>query len=425
MPGVTTRPRALPCFLKAGSLPPGHSACVALGAVLVAGCAALPSCQSHEPHSQLTQSQSDPAWNAVFTRTSSWNGGDIIHSIDLGDARTLWLFGDSIFGPVEKGHRVGDRSKMLRAGVAWHPTLKNGEPPAFDSVTFAGPEPFAGASVVSWAAPTLGLFPAGSWYWLMNDGVRIKSPTDHVVLFATAIGPAGNPDGMWDFRRVGGAIIEISNPAAPPDQWKATQVVNPLVNADPRHGEAPKAGDNHAVAILPSPDDASFYLYGVHYGTDRSKSLIVGTSTAADLAHPEKWMFFDGKGWLGTAATAKAVVSDVPDEFTIQRVRCKERDVLVMVQVEAFGSRRLVARTAVKPEGPWSSVATIYETPDYGKSSFVYAAKGHAHLSRPGELLVSYAVNADLGRVFNEPSLYRPKFVRVPLEILPEPPKGS
>lgn len=392
---------------------------------LWAACVSLTSCRAPGPVTHLSHSQPDPAWNAVFTRASSWNGGDIIHSIDLGDARTLWLFGDSIFGPVEKGHRVGDRSKMLRAGVAWHPTLKNGEPPAFDSVTFAGPEPFAGASVVSWAAPTPGLFPAGSWYWLMNDGVRIKSPTDHLVLFATAIGPAGNPDGMWDFRRVGGAIIEISNPAAPPDQWKATQVVNPLVNADPRHGEAPSAGDNHAVAILPSSDGASFYLYGVHYGTDRTKSLIVGTSNAANLTRPEKWTFFDGKGWLGTAAAAKVIVTDVPDEFTIQRVRQRGRDVLVMVQIEAFGSRRLVARTALRPEGPWSPVATIYETPDYGKSSFVYAAKGHAHLSRPGELLVSYAVNADLGRVFGEASVYRPNFVRVPLELLPEPPAGA
>ncbi|MEK6703712.1 MAG: hypothetical protein AABZ53_15740 [Planctomycetota bacterium] len=395
-----------------------------LGLCFWAACTSLASCQAPKFRTQFSQSQPDPAWDAFFTRTSSWNGGDIIHSVDLGDHRTLWLFGDSIFGPIEGGHRVGDRSKMLRAGVAWHSTPKNGEAPTFDSVTFAGPKPFKGANVVSWAAPTPGLFPAGSWYWLMNDGVRIKSPTDHLVLFATAIGPAGNPDGMWDFRRVGGAIIEISNPAAPPDQWKAAQAVNPLVNADPRHGEPPRAGDNHAVAILPSPDGASFYLYGVHYATDRSKSLIVGTANVANLSQPEKWTFFDGSGWRASAAAAKVIATDVPDEFTIQRVRRSGRDVLVMVQIETFGSRHLIARTALKPEGPWSTGVRIYETPDYGKSSFVYAAKGHVHLSRPGELLVSYAVNADLGRVFNEPSLYRPNFVRVPLEALPEPLNG-
>jgi hypothetical protein len=48
-----------------------------------------------------------------------------------------------------------------------------------------------------------------------------------------------------------------------------------------------------------------------------------------------------------------------------------------------------------------------------------YAAKAHTHLSRPGELLVSYIVSSqDFEQIIGDASLYRPRFVRVPLEII-------
>ena len=51
---------------------------------------------------------------------------------------------------------------------------------------------------------------------------------------------------------------------------------------------------------------------------------------------------------------------------------------------------------------------------------FTYAAKGHAHLSRPGELLITYMINSrDFGQIFREAGLYRPRFVRVAVENLP------
>ena len=85
----------------------------------------------------------------------------------------------------------------------------------------------------------------------------------------------------------------------------------------------------------------------------------------------------------------------------------------------------ILARAAASPEGPWSKPERIYKVPEPGedKGLITYAAKGHAHLSREGELLVTYAVNSsDFGQIFRDASLYRPRFVRVPLEMLSEPP---
>lgn len=383
---------------------------VALFAAVIGGVrAGVAGCAATGRGPVLAASAIDEAWEATLPRADGWNGGDIAHTIDAGE-RTVWLFGDSIFGPVVDGRRVGDRSRMVRGAIAWHAT--GAEPPR--EVRFAAPEPLRGVGSASWIAPAPGLWPEGTWYWLMNDAARVG---DRLLLFATAVGPSGNPDGMWNFRRVGGAILEVANPGDEPTAWRVTQRRNPRVGEDPRHGEPAKESENHALAIV---RDGLVYLFGVLYGADGGKSMIVARSRVEGVGAPEGWEVFDGRTW--GAGPAAVVIPGVADEFTVHAIRRGGRTMLVQVQAEAFLSRRIVARTSWRPEGPWSGPATVYDAPDPGPTAFIYAAKAHPTLSRPGELLVTYAVNAEFGRVFEDARLYRPKFVRVPTRLLPEPP---
>ncbi|MBS0196160.1 MAG: DUF5005 domain-containing protein [Planctomycetes bacterium] len=366
----------------------------------------------------------DAEWDALFSRADGWNGGDIARSIDLCDGRTLWLFGDSIFGPVVAGSRVGNSSKMFRDAIAWHDTKRGGAPPASNAITFASPEPFGATAVTPWAQPVPGLWPGGTWYWLMNDGVRITATRDHFLLFATAVGPSGNPDGAWNFRRVGGVILDIDSPSDSPDRWCVHQRINPLVTPDPKFGEPARTRENHAVAVVRVPGEGAndLFMFGVRTGSDGVKSLIVGRTNDLELTDPVRWLFFNGSKWTASHEAAAPLFPGAQDECSVHRVRKNDRGILVLVQSEAFLSRAIVVRTARHPQGPWSAPRRVYEAPDNGPGSFVYAAKGHPHLSRPGELLVTYAVNADFGRVFRDASLYRPRFVRVPLGLLPDPP---
>ena len=84
----------------------------------------------------------------------------------------------------------------------------------------------------------------------------------------------------------------------------------------------------------------------------------------------------------------------------------------------------ILVRTAPSPLGPWSAPREVFRPtePAGDKDLFSYAAKGHAALSPPGELLISYIVSAhDFWRLFREADLYRPRFVRVPLDaVLPK-----
>ena len=97
----------------------------------------------------------------------------------------------------------------------------------------------------------------------------------------------------------------------------------------------------------------------------------------------------------------------------------KNKRSFVMVQSEANLGKRIQIRTAPKAYGPWSAPVAIHTVTDVerDRSYFTYAAKGHARFSQPGELLVTYVVNAtDFGIAFRDAEIYRPRFIRVPIE---------
>src|SRR5262245_22447568 len=116
-----------------------------------------------------TQVAREDAWDAAFTRTTGWTCGDIAHSIELGEGRTLWLFGDSGIGPVEDNRHVREPFSFIRNAVAWH-TTPSPAGAAPSDLRFAFGPVGAEKKATSWLDPTADLWPKGTWYWLMGDG---------------------------------------------------------------------------------------------------------------------------------------------------------------------------------------------------------------------------------------------------------------
>ena len=58
-------------------------------------------------------------WDAVFDRTSGWTGADVVGTVDLGQGRVLWLFGDTWIGEVAEGAHVPG-SRMVNNSVGLH-----------------------------------------------------------------------------------------------------------------------------------------------------------------------------------------------------------------------------------------------------------------------------------------------------------------
>src|SRR5262249_41386160 len=116
------------------------------------------------------------------------------------------------------------------------------------------------------------------------------------------------------------------------------------------------------------------------------------------------------------------------DEFTIEPLDCDGRIELICIHSEPLFGRRIFARAALRPEGPWSAAQPIFEVPDPARDPRLttYAAKGHARLSPPGELLISYIINSrEFEQVLDDAALYRPRFIRIPLTSLPRAPRPT
>ena len=109
---------------------------------------------------------------------------------------------------------------------------------------------------------------------------------------------------------------------------------------------------------------------------------------------------------------------------SVERMNFSTGTKWILVQSEPLLGKRIFVRTAPKPEGPWSARKTVVVVPDVARSPsyFTYAAKGHAAISRPGELLITYLVNSQqFGDLGKDTTIYRPKFLRFPLSIISTP----
>jgi hypothetical protein len=153
--------------------------------------------------------------------------------------------------------------------------------------------------------------------------------------------------------------------------------------------------------------------------------LVVARVAVDKVEDFTQWRFRTADGWSDQSQDAASLATYVTTEFSVTRLNAGEHPLWVLIQSEAWFGTRVMARTARSMFGPWSKAEPVYQVPnvDSNKKHFTYAAKAHPEISRPGELLVSYVVNSfDFGESSSNASIYRPRFVRVPHGVLPEPP---
>jgi hypothetical protein len=380
----------------------------------------------------------DAAWDAVFTRQQGWVGGDIAASIALPGNLTLWLFGDSLLAPAAApgsppvksvGRPQGTTMVRNASAMHWTPTPGAALPPAGWTVSFDG----ALSEPSDWLVPRLGAPDQSvdaspqrvAWYWPMGDGIVGVSPegSERLVLFVSRIGPRDGRGGMWDFQRVGGDMViwpYIPEGPRPLDQEDCGFVVNPHVT--PASG-VPALSWGAACVREGEPGDprATVYVYGVRTTAPGVNRLVLARAVAETIERPETWRFYQsGNDWSAVPAEAAPIADGLVDEFSVKRLDADGKSVLVLVQSEPMLGHRILMRTAPRPEGPWSQPRAIYTVPGLeDKRLMTYAAKAHPELSRRRELLISYVVNStDFTQVMGDSSLYRPRFVRVPMGLV-------
>jgi Domain of unknown function (DUF4185) len=345
-------------------------------------------------------------WNALFTRHSGWFGGDGIFSIPMngvdtagGANSTLLLFSDTMAGTIQDGKLQPDVT-MIHNSVA----ILKGNEPLEKNIHFywnAGPaavfEPRTPAAV------------KGDYYWL-GDGFVNHAKGNNTYIVAYRIRNISDKD--FGFAETGNAFIVLPAGSRPPFA-NHRQMDTPLFQSiDSSQHITFGAGifANTQQAGAPDPD-GYVYVYGVK---GPQKEVLVARVLPAEMENFGRWRYWNGQQWVANIQQAAAVTAHASNELSVTPL--KDGRYALIFQIDGMGPA-VGLRLGLSPAGPFGPVIKIWDCPEVkeNKHFFVYNAKAHPNLSKPGELLISYNVNAF--DFFNElaaqPQLYRPRFIRL------------
>ncbi len=323
-----------------------------------------------------------PEADALFHRDPHWAGGDAASSVDLGQGRILWLFGDSWVDTSARGTRRG--AAMVSNTVA----IQTGTDPSRATIRF-----YWGRG--SGGAPAPFIPDRGEVHQWFGNGVRVD---DRLVLF---LHPVHSLHGLDGHESAGWSAYMVDNPDDEPSAWRVRELDAPPNPLGILVGFAAVVRRSGYVAALGSLDPVKSHpIYAVRWPAQAVHD--------GDLRRGEWWA---GRDW-------------VPDSSVITRWPLFENAATeISVHFDSTGGRYLAVHTmgsfwadvtmraAPTLTGPWSAPRQLYRPPEYGRSGvFMYAAKAHPELTG-ADLALTYNTNS--GDQFADSLIYYPRFVRL------------
>ncbi len=388
-----------------------------------------------------------PEWDAFFNPPeirgangpiAQWAGGDVAGTVDLGGGRVVWVFGDTFVSKIERDQLVR-RSQMISNSIAlqslppdrkpdrsqirfsWGGLAEDGSPRAWIT---PGSDPIDTAKS---AEPGQG---STGWYWFTGGGARMPSGQmhDRLGLFLFHVDKKQGASGVWAIESIGGALVTIYSTKTDPSRWRCRQHRIPFAwGAEAARQDQRLRETSWGVAVLSQPSQAEanpnmLFIYGVRTNSPLDKQLLLARAATDAAEQFDEWRFYAGPDtWSSDPRDALPIAKNVTSELSIESLEFAGRHRYVMVHSQPPLERRILVRTAEQPQGPWTEPRSVFSAPgvDRDTTYFAYAAKGHACLSQPGELLITYVVNShDFELAKRDTTIYRPRFVRLPLDAL-------
>lgn len=349
-------------------------------------------------------------WTALFNRTSGWFGADGIFAIPLDGkesvtaeptTETMFIFSDTMIGEISDGE-MQSGSVMVNNTVAY----LNGREPKEDAVSFHWAEDEEGKPISLFTPETLSA-EEGDYYWL-GDGFMNAALDSTVYIFAYRMRNM-DPDEDWSFKEMSTDLIVL--PAGSRSPFADHQIIEtPLRFEDGGFGAGIFVNTEESGA--PNAD-GYIYVYGVR---GQEKNLMVARVRPEVFETFSAWEFWDGEGWNTDMDQVAYITQNVSNELSISAL--SDGRYALVFTLNGMGPT-VGLRLGETPYGPFGPVIELYEAEEVRKENyFTYNAKAHPHLSDPGELLISYNVNAF--DFFNEiranPNLYRPRFIKLKLQ---------
>jgi hypothetical protein len=331
--------------------------------------------------------QTASAWpeaDRLFRSDPSWLGGDAAFSIDLGNNRVLWLFGDSFVAKSASATR--SQSAFIRNSVA----IETGYDPSHARIQFY--EGQRNGQISDFAPSNR----PGTWLWPMQ-GTRLGN---RLLLVFTRVASDSGKDTLG-FRVAGWTAFLVDNPGMPPDSWNLRPLAGPNTNGSALVG----------MSVLHEED----FVYAFVLGEPVHDAYLLRWP-ASDAANGQlltpQWWCGAGEGWRPDITKRQIVIRNAGAEFSVQHA---PGGGFIEVNSEGFGATTIVSRRAPSLNGPWSKPQVLYRPPESSIAGLlVYGAKSHPELSG-GDLIITYAANGPPDRLETDMSIYFPRFVKATL----------
>lgn len=333
-----------------------------------------------------------PEADELFKRDSRWRGGDAANSIDLGQGRVLWTFGDSFVDlndVPQQRHR--QRATFIRNSIAiqtGYDPVRAQFQPHWQMLPSGKPAAFlpAEGEVLFW--------PGGG---LLVD--------NRLLIFLMRI---RNSSGGLGFKVDGWGAVMIDNPHDQPQDWHLKFIHTPQNDLKVLVGSGSSVRVGAWVYAF-SAEFATHQLFLVRYSVP---AILVG-----DLSQPQWWTGQRG-GWVPQRDLEQhppqPIVKRGQTEFTVHFEKRQQR--YLLTQFTGFPRTPVAIRHATDLTGPWSPMQDAFRPAELDNPSpdlMLYAAKSHPEQLADG-LAVTYCSNTiDLAKVVVDERLYYPRFARL------------
>lgn len=318
-----------------------------------------------------------------------FQGGDVGADTELQDGRRLMVFGDTLRDPAFSGQRFVRNSMLVIGG---------------DCIQAIVPEDHG--ALIPDRPGALSTDRVG--YWPMS-AVTITHPGyDLVVVTAQRVRSTGTDD-AFGFENLGPAVAVFVVPRGETPQLVAVQDVGP----DAADITRPEWG---AAAVL---DEDWLYLYGTA-NPDRAYvfgfSLRLARVRPDDVLRPAAWEYWSGSDWVGDPEQSQELIPAEGGTSQTLSVFSDDEHWHALSKRNEFLGSDVVVWTAPEPWGPFDDGRTVASLPSAAAEGRLrYMPLAHPDLlPEPGTVVVSYSQNrTDVGEVIEDPTRYRPRFLRV------------
>lgn len=359
----------------------------------------------------------DEAWTDLFRCYEGWTGSDGIFSIPFNhletfgneETKTLFLFSDTFIGNVDrKSYKrtftmVNNTLGIMKESVPKKENIRfihrvNEEGKAGNCFDPEGEDHFA--------------LKYENYFWL-QDGIIIDN-----YLYFTALNVFHDENGPEGLKFGIGEVTMIKCPMeedAP--RWEDYELISTPLHHDTGDGRVfigcgifpntEAAGMEHA--------DDYLYVYG-YKALGKRSDLVVSRVKPEYIERFDAWEYYTGQGWSKDIRDITVVCENVSHEISVNYMPSGLfAGKYILVFTKNISSPIVGYRVSDTPYGPFSDMTEIYYC-DEGEAGYAittYNAKAHPHLSKAGELLVSYNVNTlSMETHYKNGDVYRPRFIR-------------